>query len=101
LKEKISEELKTIERESEENKATEEDKTDVISTLEVLECLDDGETCHVSKKTETSRNMFFSSSGDIHQELIDQSPPRRISRRSKSPESFLTVEEYDTLLTRF
>lgn len=44
---------------------------------------------------------FFSSSGDIHQELIDQSSPRRISRRSKSPESFLTVEEYDTLLTRF
>lgn len=63
--------------------------------------MDDRETCHVSEKTETDRDILSFSRGDIRQELIDQSPPTRLSRRSKNPESFLAFEGYDAFLTRF
>lgn len=101
LKEKISEELKAPERESQENKPTEDDKNETINRWEVRECLDDGETCHVSKKTATDKGIHFLLTVVICQELIDQSLPTRISRRSKSPESFLTVEDFDAFLSRF
>lgn len=91
MKEKISEELKAPERESQENKPTEEDKTEIINTWEDRECLDDGETCHVSKNTATDKGIHFLLTVVICQELIDQSPPTRISRRSNLWKVFLQL----------
>jgi hypothetical protein len=89
LKEKISENRKDAEGESEDNKP-EEDKTEIINTWELMEGLDDGETCNVSK--ETHSNALSSSCG------ADKSATARISR-SKYLKSF-DAEDYDAFLAR-
>lgn len=90
----LSEEHKSAERESEDNIHTEEDKTEIINTWELMKGLDDGETYLTDSDT-----LSFNH-GDICQEPRDQSSPTSISRRSKSLESFHTVEEYDAFLAR-
>lgn len=99
LKEEKLEKHEAAEGESEEYKPTEEDKTEVIFTWELLEGLDDGETYHVSMKTGSDSDSLSANSSDIHEEMTDKNSPARISI-SKSLESFHTVEEYDAFLAR-
>lgn len=99
LKEEKLEKHEAAEGESEEYKPTEEDKTEVIFTWELLEGLDDGETYHVSMKTGSDSDSLSANSSDKHEEMTDKNSPARISI-SKSLESFHTVEEYDAFLAR-
>lgn len=99
LKEEKSEKHEAAEGESEEYKPTEDDKTEVIFTWELLEGLDDGETYHVSMKTGSDSDSLSANSNDIREDMTDKSSPARISI-SKSLESFHTVEEYDAFLAR-
>jgi hypothetical protein len=82
--------------ESEEYKPT-EDKTEIVFTWELMKGLDNGETYDVSRKADPDSDSLSANSSDIHEELFDKSSLAKTSR-SKSLESFHTVEEYDAFL---
>jgi len=65
LKEEKTEKHETAEGEAEENKPTEKAKTEIIFTWELMAGLDDGETYHVSRKTEPDSDSFSANSSDI------------------------------------